>query len=70
MPCTRFTPALGILGALTVAGCAPPTFVRTSESDWRTVEFRPDLSRDDAWYHIADVVSLKHDIEIMDKDSG
>lgn len=61
----------GIIGLLVViAGCAPTSFVRTAEADWRVVEFRPGLGRDQAWSTIADTISLKHDIEMMDKDSG
>lgn len=51
-------------------GCAPSSFVRTAEADWRVVEFRPELTRDGAWQSIADVIALQHDIEYLDKDSG
>jgi len=51
-------------------GCSPPTFVKTSVANWKTIEFRPDLDRDDAWHRIADTLAKNYDIEVIDKESG
>ena len=52
------------------SGCSPPTFVRTSVANWKTVEFRPGLEREDAWHRIADTLAKNYDIEVIDKESG
>lgn len=71
---TRFAFSLGALGSLLLAaGCsAPATFVRlrAAEADWRVIELRPGMEREKAWSELVDTVSLKHDIELLERDSG
>ncbi|RMF84545.1 MAG: hypothetical protein D6744_02920 [Planctomycetota bacterium] len=65
---------MGTTALLVVAslGCAPSSFVRlrAAESDWRMIEFRPEMSREEAWEDLVDTISLKHDIEFMAKEAG
>jgi len=62
---------LCMVGLMTVLfGCSPQTFVKTSLANWKTIEFRPGLDRDDAYHLIADTLAKSYDIEVVDKDSG
>ena len=50
--------------------CAPQTFIPTTNSGWNTVQVRVDLSYDEAWRSIVDLIAKRFDIEIMSKDDG
>lgn len=57
--------------AISVAGCAPATFVR-QPAGWKTIELRPEMqnSYKDAWQVAVDSIAREWDIEILDKESG
>ena len=68
---TRLLQVLLLVGAaIAVAGCSPSTFVRTTDVGWKTIEFRPDLDKDQAWQRIADTIAKNYDMEVIDRDSG
>ena len=56
--------------SILASGCAPSTFIRTSLGEWRVVEVREGLSREQLWQNVADIVAKSYDIEVIDKDSG
>lgn len=53
-----------------MSGCAPKTFVRTMDPGWNTIEIRDDLTYDQAWSSVVDLLSKKFDIEILSKQDG
>lgn len=61
---------------LIISGCAgsmlfaPPSFVRTMEPSWATIELREDISDDKAWNTVLDLLVKRFDIEVIDKASG
>ena len=67
-PCLRIFALLVITAAL--ASCAPMTFVRTMSPGWNAIEIRKDLSYDNAWNSVVDLISKEFDIEIISKEDG
>lgn len=53
-----------------IVSCAPTTFVKTMSPGWNTVEIRRDLTYDNAWNSIVDVIAKEFDIEILSKEDG
>ena len=62
--------AVGLLLVVSLASCAPTTFIKTMRPGWNVVEVREDLAYDDAWNSIVDLVSKEFDIEIISKEDG
>lgn len=50
--------------------CAPKTFISTTNPGWNTVQVREDLSYDQAWTSVVDLIAKRFDIEIMSKEDG
>ena len=59
-----------LFSLLIFQGCSPPNFVKTSLANWKSIEFRPNLERDEAWHRISDTLAKNYDLEVIDKDSG
>ena len=55
---------------LLVSACAPKTFIRTAEPGWSTVEMREELTYDEAWKQMVDVLAQKFDLEVISKEGG
>ena len=53
-------------------GKPPITFVQTADEsgNWRTIEFRDGLTKDNVWPYIVDALAMKYDLEICQADSG
>ena len=62
--------AMLLAAALVLAACAPTTFVRTMEPSWNTVEIRKDLTGDQAWDAVVDLMARRFDIEVLSKTDG
>ena len=58
-----------ILSALFIA-CTPATFVRTMDSTWNSIEVRENLTSEDAWNSVVDLIAKKFDIEVLSKEDG
>lgn len=57
--------------SLLLSSCgAPGTFIQTNEPGWNTIELRDDVSYDQAWNSIVDLLSRRFDIEVISKDDG
>ena len=50
--------------------CAPKTFIRTSSPGWNMIEIRDEVSYDEAWKSVVDLIAKKLDIEILSKEDG
>lgn len=55
---------------LLITSCAPRTFIKTMTHSWNSVEIRKDLTYDQAWNSVVDLISKKFDIEILSKEDG
>lgn len=54
-----------------VAACsAPETFIKTTEPMWASIEIRDDLTYDQAWPQILDMLIKRFDIEVSQKENG
>ncbi len=62
--------SLLLISLVILTSCAPKTFVRTTAPGWNTVEIRDDLTYDEAWKAVVDIISRKFDIEILSKEDG
>ncbi len=51
-------------------GCAIPTFVKTTDPAWATIDIRDDLEYSSAWNDVVDTLVKKFDMEILQKDDG
>ena len=58
--------------AAVVVGCqsAPPTFVKTMEPSWATIELRTELQYEDAWNKVVDILVKRFDLEMVSKTDG
>ena len=61
---------LAILVSIPQACSTPNTFVRTMDPNWNVVQIRDDLTYDEAWNSVVDLISKKFDIEILSKEDG
>ncbi len=48
----------------------PPSFVRTMEPGWVSVEIRDGVKPEDAWNSALDLLARKFDMEVLSKDNG
>jgi hypothetical protein len=48
----------------------PSTFFNSMEPSWAIIEFRPDVSHDDAWRKVRDILIKKFDIEVVERADG
>jgi hypothetical protein len=63
--------SLFIISFLFITGCKPPqTFVRTMEPSWATIELRTEVTYDQAWMQIYDLLTKNFDIEVAQKENG
>ena len=58
-----------VISAMLVS-CAPKTFVKTTNPGWNTVQVRKDLTYEEAWGAVVDLIAKRFDIEIMSKEDG
>jgi hypothetical protein len=68
-----YTNILAVFFVLALAffiSCAPTTFVQTTNPGWNTVQVRDDLSYDQAWKSVVDLMAQRFDLEIMSKEDG
>lgn len=63
---------LGVLVfvCMLAAACAPAHFIKTMSPGWNSVEVRDDLSYDQAWDSVVDLIAKEFDIEIVSKTDG
>jgi hypothetical protein len=61
---------LAIFSVLFLTYCAPKSFVRTPSPGWDMIEIRDDLSYDEAWKSVVELIAKKLDIEILSKENG
>jgi hypothetical protein len=62
---------LGALLLTALSGCMmPQTFVKTMEPTWATVEVRSEVSFDQAWESVVDVLVKRFDVEVMSRQDG
>jgi hypothetical protein len=61
---------LVIFSGLFLTCCAPKTFVRTPSPGWIMIEIRDEMSYDEAWKSVVDLIAKKFDIEILSKEDG
>ena len=61
---------LVICSGLLLVCCAPKTFVRTTSPGWDVIEIRDDVSYNEAWKSVVDLIAKKLDIEILSKEDG
>ena len=61
---------LCVLASASCLSCAPKTFIPTTNPGWNTVQVRVDLSYDEAWTSVVDLIAKRFDIEIMSKADG
>lgn len=70
--CKNLVISIAILAVC--GGCAmmPKTFVKTYDEPgvWKAIEIRDDLSKDDMWRMTIDTLSQRHDLEVLEKESG
>jgi hypothetical protein len=48
----------------------PRSFVQAIEPTWVSVEIRDDLSYDEAWREVVDILAKKFELEVISKDGG
>jgi hypothetical protein len=60
----------GLAALVVAAGCAAPTFVKTSDPAWATISIRDDLDFDHAWSDVLDTLTKKFDMEILQQSDG
>jgi hypothetical protein len=61
---------LFVAASAVLLSCAPKTFIPTTNPGWNTVRVRVDLSYDQAWTSVVDLIAKRFDIEIMSKEDG
>ena len=61
---------VGLLAVCVTACMAPKSFVRIMEPAWSSVEVRLDMTYEDAWKEVLDVLAKKFEIEMISKDGG
>ena len=51
-------------------GCAstPETFIMTSDPSWASIEIRDNLTLDEAWQQVVDVLAKKFELEMISKE--
>lgn len=61
-----------VLGSLIimVAGCMPRTFERVMEPSWSSIEIREDMSYEDAWEEVVNVLAKKFELAMISKEGG
>ena len=50
--------------------CAPKTFIRTSSPGWNMIQIRDEVSYDEAWKSVVDLIAKKFGIEFLSKEDG
>ena len=55
---------------LTSCGSIAPAFVRGTDIQWSIIEIRDDLSYDQAWASVIDVIAKKFEMEVISKDGA
>jgi len=65
-----FVLVLFVAASAVSLSCAPTTFIPTTNPGWNTVQIRVDLSYDQAWTSVVDLIAKRFDIEIMSKEDG
>jgi hypothetical protein len=48
---------------------SPTSFVRSAETDWTTMPIRQGMTARDALIKAADIISMKYDVEMIDRES-
>ena len=57
--------------ALVACGVAPRTFQKSADGgDWSSIMLRNDLSYEDAFGEIVDVIARKYELDMISKDGG
>jgi len=59
-----------IFSGLFLVCCAPNPFVRTTSPGWSMIEIRDEVSYDEAWKSVVDLIAKQFDIEILSKEDG
>lgn len=67
---SRSTAALATILVLSLAGCAPATFIETMNPNWASIEIRKDLEYNSAWEKVVDSLTRRFDLEVVTKESG
>ncbi len=68
---TKINIAASLLGLTLLTGCvAPPTFVKTMEPAWASVELRTDVEYEKAWNAVVDTLVKKFDLQLISKEDG
>lgn len=52
------------------ASMPPKSFVKTMEPTWASMEIRSDLTYDEAWSSLVDILIKRFDLEMLDKENG
>ena len=52
------------------AAVAPPSFVRTMEPSWASLELRPDIEYERAWDTVVDLLVKSFELEVISKEDG
>lgn len=65
---------IGIMLLTLCGGCMmpPKTFIKTFDEPgvWRTIEIREDLAKEETWRLVVDTLTQRHDLEVLEKESG
>ena len=48
----------------------PESFIRMSEPTWSSIEIKSNITPDDAWQQVVDVVAKKFELEMISKEGG
>lgn len=59
-----------LLSSCAFVSVAPPTFIRTSDPGWTSMQFRDGITDDAAWQGVMDVIARRFEIEVLSKESG
>lgn len=61
---------MGLVVATTSDTRRPRTFVKTTKSEWVTIEAQEGIPYDRAWACVTDLIVKKFDAEILSKEDG
>ena len=59
-----------ILPSIFFISCAsaPESFIRANEPSWASIEIRDNLTLEDAWQQVVDILAKKFELEMISKD--
>jgi hypothetical protein len=59
-----------ILTTFILTGCAsaPESFIKAYEPSWASIEIRDNLTLEDAWQQVVDILAKKFELEMISKD--